>query len=232
MVDEVKNLIIQAQKGSREAMGELVKRNSGLIYKEVRRFADRAESDDLFQIGAIGLMKAVRRFDLNYDVELSTYAVPMIAGEIKRFLRDDGIIKVSRRHKELASRAYSLMERTGETALLALADKLEVSPEELTEALEASRRPDSIDRKISDGDGKNMSLMDTIPAESGEEGILMRLSLQSAIMNLTPRERQIIILRYFKDETQSGVAKRLGLSQVQISRIEKKVLEKIRQEIS
>lgn len=232
MLDEVKNLIIEAQNGSSGAMGELVKRNNGLIRKTASHFADRAESDDLFQLGAMGFIKAVQRFDLSYNVELSTYAVPMIAGEIKRFLRDDGIIKVSRRHKELARRAYSLMEQTGETSLYTIAAKLETTAEELTEAMEACRRPDSIDRKISDGDGKAFLLMDTIPAESGEEELLTRLSLHNAIDALPPREKQVIVLRYFKDETQASVARRLGLSQVQISRIEKKVLEKIRREIS
>lgn len=232
MLEEVKKLITAAQNGDRDAMGELVKRNNALIRKTASHFVDRGETDDLFQLGAMGFIKAVKRFDLSYNVELSTYAVPMIAGEIKRFLRDDGIIKVSRRHKELARRAYSLMEQTGESALCAVAEKLGVSPEELAEAMEACRKPDSIDREVASPDGKTFSLTEVIAAENREEELLWRLALRSAIDSLPPRERQVIILRYFCDETQADVARRLRLSQVQISRIEKKVLEKIRREIS
>lgn len=232
MVDEVKNLIIEAQNGSSSAMNELVKQNRGLIHKVSMSFYKRAEADDLFQLGAIGFIKAVKRFDLSYNVELSTYAVPMIAGEIKRFLRDDGIIKVSRRHKELAHRAYALMEQNAEMSVLTLAQELNESVEAVTTALEACSYPDSIDRRISDTQGKGISLGDTIPDEGKEDDMLVKMSLHSAINALPPREKQVIVLRYFKDETQAKVAQRLGLSQVQISRIEKKVLEQIRREIS
>lgn len=231
MLDEVKELITNAQHGDRAAMGEIVTRNRGLIHSAVARFRGRGEPEDLFQIGAIGLMKAVRRFDMSYGVEFSTYAVPMILGEIKRFLRDDGPIKVSRSCKELARRAYAVMELQGDMNISELAEKLEVTPEELTQAMEAVRRPDSIDRSVTNSDGKPMLLMDTIPAENKEDDLILRLCLKQAIMSLPSRERKIIVLRYFKDKTQSEVAGMLGLSQVQISRIEKKVLARIREEI-
>lgn len=231
MLDELKELIARAQQGDRDAMGEIVVRNRGLIHSAVLRFQGRGETDDLFQLGAMGLMKAVRRFDMSYGVEFSTYAVPMIMGEIKRFLRDDGLIKVSRSYKELARRAYAVMDRQGEMSVGELAEKLEVTPEELTQAMEATRRPDSIDRSVSGGDGKPMLLMETIPGENREDDLILRLCLKQAINSLPSRERTIIVLRYFKEKTQSEVAGLLGLSQVQISRLEKKVLAKIREEI-
>ncbi len=229
MLDEVRDLIIRAQRGEREAMGELVSRNRGLIHSAVNRFRGRGESEDLFQIGAIGLMKAVRRFDLGLGVEFSTYAVPMIIGEIKRFLRDDGLIKVSRGSKELAHRAYALMEHSGNMGVGELAEKLGTSPEELTRAMEAVRRPDSIDRGVTD-DG-SATLLERLPAENREDDLILRLSLKQAIAGLPPRERSIIVLRYFAGKTQSQVGGLLGLSQVQISRIEKKVLAQMRESI-
>ena len=232
MREDVKELICRAQSGDREAMERLVISNRGLIHNAVGRFRERGESEDLFQLGAIGLMKAVRRFDLSYGVEFSTYAVPMIIGEIRRFLRDDGIIKVSRSYKELARRAYALMEKNGEMSVGELAQKLEVSPGELTEAMEAVRRPDSIDRSISDSEGKPIALMDIVPGEDREEEILTRICLKQAIMDLPSRDRTIIVMRYFGNKTQSEVARSLGLSQVQISRLEKKILERIKEKIS
>ncbi|MGN1098113.1 MAG: sigma-70 family RNA polymerase sigma factor, partial [Clostridia bacterium] len=132
MREDMKELIGLAQQGDRGAMEKIVLNNRGLIYSAVSRFSERGEADDLFQIGAMGLMKAVMRFDMSYGVEFSTYAVPMIIGEIKRFLRDDGIIKVSRSYKELARRAYNLMEKNGEMSISELAEKVGVSTEELT----------------------------------------------------------------------------------------------------
>lgn len=231
MREEMKELITRAQAGDRDAMEKIVIENRGLIHNAVGRFRERGESDDLFQLGAIGLMKAVKRFDLSYGVEFSTYAVPMIIGEIKRFLRDDGIIKVSRSYKELARRAYSLMDKDGETNMTELARRLEVSPGELTEALEAVRRPDSIDRSIADSDGKPVALMDTIPGVDREDEILTRICLKQAIRDLPGRERVIIVMRYFGGKTQSEIADALGLSQVQISRLEKKILAQMREKI-
>lgn len=230
MLCEVKELISRARNGDREAMGELVAANRGLIYSVVRRFTGRAELDDLFQIGAIGFIKAVRRFDMSYDVELSTYAVPMIMGEIKRFLRDDGIIKVSRGYKELARRACSVMEKRGDLPVSELAKELGVSGDELTQALEAVRPPDSIDRPTA-ADGRASSVLDGLADEDKEDDLIMRICLKQAIMSLPSRERSIIVLRYFKDKTQSEVAAMLGLSQVQISRIEKRVLAQMKREI-
>lgn len=231
MREEVRELIIRAQSGDRSAMDLLVRANKGLILRAVSRFRDRAESDDLFQLGAIGLIKAVRRFDLDYGVEFSTYAVPMIVGEIKRFLRDDGTIKVSRSLKELARRAGAAMERNGEMTVGQLAAELGVGPERITEALEAVRRPDSIDRSITDGDGRPVMLMDTIAGDDREEELLTRICLRQAIMDLPGRDRVIIVMRYFGGKTQSEVADVLGLSQVQVSRLEKKILAGMREKI-
>lgn len=232
MRDDIKELIQRAQTGDREAMEKLVISNRGLIHNAVGRFRDRGESDDLFQLGAIGLMKAVKRFDMSYGVEFSTYAVPMIIGEIRRFLRDDGIIKVSRSYKELARRAYAIMEKNSEISMSELAGRLEVSCGELTEAMEAVRRPDSIDRSISDSEGKPVALMDTIPGEDKEDELLTRICLKQVIMELPPRDRVIIVMRYFGNKTQSEVAHSLGISQVQISRLEKKILARMKEKIS
>lgn len=232
MREDMKELITLARQGDRNSMEKIVTENRGLIYSAVGRFSGRAEPEDLFQIGAMGLMKAVKRFDMSYGVEFSTYAVPMIIGEIKRFLRDDGIIKVSRSYKELARKAYALMDKKGEMSLRELAEGLGTGVEELTQALEAVRRPDSIDRSVAGADGKPMLLMDTIPSDDAEDDILTKICLKQAIMELPPRERQIIVLRYFQNKTQSEVAGVLGLSQVQISRLEKKILAAMREKIS
>ena len=232
MRDELRELISRAQSGDSQAMGRIVSENRGLIRAAVNRFRGRGESDDLFQLGAIGLMKAVKRFDMSYGVELSTYAVPMIIGEIKRFLRDDGIIKVSRSYRELARRAHTLMDREAGLSHTQLAERLNVSPEELAEALEAVQTPDSIDRSILGSDGRPVALMDTIPCEDREDDLLTKIGLRQAIMDLAPRERVIILMRYFRGKTQTEVARALGLSQVQISRLEKTILAVMKEKIS
>ncbi len=228
-------LIKLAQKGDREACDTLVKENMGLIWSVVRKFSNRGyELDDLFQIGAMGLVKCINKFDLNYDVKFSTYAVPMIIGEIKRFIRDDGIIKISRSLKELAIKGKYVQEQIlkerGETPTLSeIAMKLEVDVEDLALALESNREVESLYATVYQGDGSPVFLIDKIEQGSNnEEKIVDSISLNEVIEKLPPKERQIIELRYFKDKTQSQVALEVGVSQVQVSRIEKKVLESMR----
>ncbi len=238
MKQEVYALIKRAQSGDSEALELLTKNNTGLIWSIVRKFGGRSvESEDLFQIGAIGLIKAINKFDPGFNVEFSTYAVPMIIGEMRRFLRDDGIIKVSRALKETAAAARAAQEkisaRLGRDATsLEIAAETGKSPEEITLALEAVRRPESIYKSVNGDSDAPILLVDKLcPEENGEEKILSNVTLHEEIKKLPPRERQILLLRFYKEKTQSEVARIMGLSQVQISRIEKKTLTGLRKNI-
>ena len=192
----------------------------------------------MFQIGAIGLIKAVNKFNTDFNVEFSTYAVPMIMGEIKRFLRDDGIIKVSRTLKETATSAKRASEKISaqkgsDATLCEIAQMINVSVNDVTLALEATQPPESIYKTVHEGDNSCVLLIDKLCSkENGEEGILTKVLLKQAIINLPQKERQILMLRYYKEKTQSEVAKIMGVSQVQISRIEKKLLGTLRKNIS
>ena len=230
-MDRTEELICQSQEGDKAAREELIKENMGLIRHVVKRFLGRGvEAEDLFQIGAIGLVKAVDRFDLSFGVRFSTYAVPMIAGEIKRFLRDDSMLKVSRSLKELAGKAARLreqilMERGEEPGVEELAGLLGVGAEELVQAMDSSVEVESLQKIVYQGDGEGLSLMDKVEQGKDEqETLLRRLLLEQLLDTLEPRERQIINLRFFCDQTQTQVAQQLGMSQVQISRMEKKIL--------
>ena len=231
-------LIQRAHEGDKEARDILVEENVGLVWSIVRRFQNRGvESEDLFQIGTIGLIKAVDKFDCSYEVCFSTYAVPMIAGEIKRFLRDDGMIKVSRSLKELSYKAYlcreKLQERFGrEPSVTELAGELGVEPEELMVALDASSEVESLHKPIYQSDGQEVSLMDRLPWRAEpEEEVLDHLLLKELLGGLEKEERQLIYLRYFADRTQAQAGKELGISQVQVSRLEKKILKSMREQI-
>ena len=237
-MDHTEELIQRSQEGDKEARRVLIEENMGLIHHVVKRFLGRGvEAEDLFQIGAIGLVKAVDRFDLGFGVRFSTYAVPMIAGEIKRFLRDDSMIKVSRSLKELAMRAGRLreqlfLERGVEPGIEELADKLGVDPEERVQAMDSSAEVESLQKIVYQGDGEGLSLMDRVDHGKDEEEILLRqLLLKQLLDSLEPRERRLIVLRFFHDQTQTQVAQKLGMSQVQVSRLEKKILSALRKRI-
>lgn len=238
MKQENYRLISLAQAGDKKALEELTIQNRGLIWSIARRFSSRgAESEDLFQIGAIGLIKAIKKFDTSFDVEFSTYAVPVIMGEIKRFLRDDGIIKVSRKLKETANAARCAAEKISlekgrDASLFEIAEMINETPAQTAMALEAVQSPESIYKKVNDGDKNSLLLIDKIGnCENNEDGILTKVALRCAIKNLPEKERQILMLRYFKEKTQSEVAKIMGVSQVQISRTEKKLLCGLRKDI-
>ena len=237
-MDHTIALIKKSHEGDKEARARLVEENTGLVWCVVKRFYNRGvEMEDLFQIGTIGLLKAIDKFDLNYDVKFSTYAVPMITGEIKRFLRDDGMIKVSRSLKELSYKAYlcreKLQERFGrEPSVTELAGELGVEPEELMAALDASSEVESLHKPIYQRDGQEVSLMDRLPWRAEpEEEILDHLLLKELLGGLEKEERQLIYLRYFADRTQAQAGKELGISQVQVSRLEKKILKSMREQI-
>lgn len=237
-MDHTIALIQRSHNGDEEARAQLVEENTGLVWCIVKRFYNRgAEAEDLFQIGSIGLLKAIDKFDLSYDVKFSTYAVPMISGEIKRFLRDDGMIKVSRSLKELAHRAYSceavMQEKLGrDPTVTELAEELGVETEELTMALEASGDIESLHKPVYQKEGQEIRLMDKLPQkEEGEEKILDHILLKQLLSYLDKEERQLIYLRYFADQTQSQVGKQMGISQVQVSRMEKKILKNLREQL-
>ncbi len=234
---EVKELIIKSQEGDQHARDLIVSRNTRLVWSVVQRFLNRGyEADDLFQIGCIGLIKSVDKFDLSYDVKFSTYAVPMIIGEIQRFLRDDGTVKVSRSIKELGNRIRKMKDELTKTlgrtpTVNEIAEQLDISPEEVVFAGEASRSVSSIHETVYENDGDPITLLDQI-SDASEQKWFDKLALKEAILDLEERERLIVYLRYYKDQTQSEVAERLGISQVQVSRLEKKILKQMKQEMT
>ncbi|WP_029099534.1 RNA polymerase sporulation sigma factor SigF [Brevibacillus thermoruber] len=234
--DQVKALIAKSQNGDAEARELLVNSNIRLVWSVVQRFINRGyEADDLFQIGCIGLLKAVDKFDLAYDVKFSTYAVPMIIGEIQRFLRDDGTVKVSRSLKETANKVrrtkdelYKVYGRS--PTISEVAEAVGITPEEVVLAQEASRAPSSIHETVFENDGDPITLIDQI-ADDGVNRWFEKIALKDAISRLNEREQLIVYLRYYKDQTQSEVAERLGISQVQVSRLEKRILQTIKDQI-
>lgn len=224
-------LIGLSQQGNREAQEELVKKNIGLVSSIVKKFLSRGyEYEDLFQIGSIGLIKAIKNFDPKFNVKFSTYAVPMIMGEIKRFIRDDGIIKISRHTKETARRIKYAKENfakeNGREATIAeISKELCITSEDVVMSLESLNSLEYLYDTIHQDDGSPVLLIDKLGEDKdyGTE-VIDRVAIKEVLGALEPRERQIIMLRYFKDMTQSQIANVLGISQVQVSRIEKKVL--------
>lgn len=253
-MEEISVLIEKSQAGDKKAREILIEGNLGLVHHIVRRFAGRGyELEDLFQIGTIGLIKAIDKFDLSFAVKFSTYAVPMILGEIKRFLRDDGMIKVSRTLKENGLKVRMVTEkltaRLGrEPCLFEVAEEAGLSVEEITLALEAGAEVESIDRSVTQADGSEIYLADKVVGGAGagmagahlsacagedseKEKLLNHLLLSQLLDILDPKERELIILRYFHEKTQSEVAAKMGISQVQVSRMEKKILLRMREEL-
>ena len=233
--NDIFEAISLAKDGDKQAKEYIVNNNTGLVWSIVRKFLNRGtEAEDLFQIGCIGLIKAIEKFDNSFNVKFSTYAVPMIMGEIKRHLRDDGIIKVSRSLKELSVKAKAVMDKLSkelcrEPTVKEVANILGVSVEELVMALDATVTPESINVKIGE-DGKELETTLGYD-ENMEQNVVNRIAIKEALAHLTIRERQIIILRYFKDKTQSQIATQLGISQVQVSRTEKRAIELMRKTV-
>lgn len=237
MPDDMYKRIEKAKQGDALEREKIVEENIGLVWSIAKRFYNRGhDPEDLFQVGSIGLLKAIDKFDPSYGVQFSTYAVPMIMGEIKRFIRDDGIIKVSRGLKELYQKTRKVREEFiykygREPSVNEIAQSLGVSVEEVVMAMDSSAPPDSLQKESSHDDQR--LLIDRI--EGGvdlEDEVATKIALQQALSRFKPRERQIIMLRYFAHKTQVQVAKMIGISQVQVSRIEKRVLEQLRSELS
>ncbi|MBE5806183.1 MAG: SigB/SigF/SigG family RNA polymerase sigma factor [Clostridiales bacterium] len=230
--------IIEAKEGSENAMSKLVENNSGLIWSIVRRFRDRGyELEDLYQIGSLGFIKSIKRFDINFEVQLSTYAVPYILGEIKRFIRDDGPIKVSRSIKELCIKIREVqkeyLNKKGiEIKVEEISKILKVTKEEIVVAMDSINCVDSIYANNSKEDNE-INILDKIPDNDEHENNLVdKIILKDIIEHLEERDKKIIVLRYYKGSTQMQVAKILGISQVQVSRIEKKVLSDMKKKLA
>lgn len=251
-MEEVSVLIAKAQGGDREARKVLVEKNLGLVHHIVKRYVGRGyDAEDLFQIGSIGLIKAIDKFDLQFDVKFSTYAVPMIAGEIKRFLRDDGMVKVGRTLKENGFKVRmvreQLLQQLGrEPSLQEVSEKAGLTTEEVVMAMEASAEVESIYKPVSQADGSEVYLADRLTCgETGEavsadgmicgdsekERLINHMLLEQLLAELDEKELLLIRMRYFQDKTQTEVAKQMGISQVQVSRLEKRILIRMREKV-
>nr|WP_289036673.1 RNA polymerase sporulation sigma factor SigF [uncultured Allobacillus sp.] len=231
--ETVRELIKKSQSGDEKARDEIVEHNTRLVWSVVQRFLNRGyEPDDLFQIGCIGLIKSIDKFDLSYEVRFSTYAVPMIIGEIQRFIRDDGSLKVSRSLKELNNKIRikkdELTKQLGESPSISMLSKeMNIPKEDIILALEANQQPHSIHETVYENEGDPITLMDQIADQNTEW--FDHIALKEAVRHLNERERLIVYLRYYKDQTQSEVAERLSISQVQVSRLEKNILNHLKE---
>lgn len=228
-------LISKAHKGDKAAREQLVMDNLGLIWSIVKRFTNRGyEAEDLFQIGSIGLIKAIDKFDESFDVKFSTYAVPMITGEIKRFLRDDGMIKISRSIKENQAKvmktAETLMHKNGREATInEIAKESGLDVSDVVAAMDAAGEVESLHKVIHQGENNEISLMDKIEDDRKENEIIInKIFVSELLEKLSEEEKNIIIMRYYDNLTQNEIAKNLGVSQVQVSRMEKKILLRLR----
>ena len=228
--------ILKAQSGNKEIMTKLVTENSNLIWSIVTRFKDRGyEMEDLYQIGCIGFIKSIKRFDTNYEVKLSTYAVPYILGEIKRFIRDDGPVKVSRSIKELSYKIKLIQneyitKKGRDIQIEELAKLLKVSKEDIVIAMDSNNTVESIDRKVNDSD--DLTIMDKLKSNVDQEkDIVNKITIKTLIEGLDEKSKKIIMLRYYRGKTQSQVAELLGVTQVQVSRLEKKILSSMKHKL-
>lgn len=232
--EETLNLIKRAQNGDRSAGETLLNKNSPLIKSVIRRYKNKGvDYDDLYQLGCMGFIKAIKNFSTEYEVRFSTYAVPMIAGEVKRFLRDDGPIKVSRGTKTAAIKISRFIEQykrehDDSPTIEVIADEFGIEPQEAVFIMDSNKYPVSIYER--NDDESSRTLLDKLQTDENEDDKLDKMMLKKIIKELAPRDKKIILLRYFADKTQTEVARVLNVSQVQISRLESKILCRIREE--
>lgn len=237
-VDETNALIRRAKEGEDAAKEKLLCENTNLIKSIVRRYLNKGvEYDDLFQLASMGLLKAINGFDESFNVRFSTYAVPMIAGEIKRFMRDDGSIKVSRAIKATAKSINQFVEEYtltngNQPTVKVISEKFGLPESEVVFTMGSTRMPISIYAQGDYKDEKSQQLLDKLPVEDSQEDIIDALELRGAIASLSDRDKKIIMLRYFRDMTQSEVAEMMGVSQVQVSRIENRIMENFRKQLT
>lgn len=230
-------LIERVREGDKQAENIMVEENMGLVYSIAKRFTNRGyDNEDITQIGAIGLIKAVKKFNPEFNVQFSTYAVPMIMGEIKRFLRDDGAVKISRSLKENAMKGWrseEILRRklNREPTIKEISEECGIDADLLAQSFEAAAAPESIYESVYDNGDREIHLLDTIAGEEIEEDVINKVMVDNILSQLKPREKEIILMRYFRGKTQSEIARIIGVSQVQVSRIEKKAIERIRENI-
>ena len=234
--EETLELIKLAQSGDELAKEKLVKENSPLIKSVIRWFKDKGvEYDDLYQLGCMGFLKAINRFDVSYNVKFSTYVVPMVVGEIKRFMRDDGVVKVSRAIKGLNVRItkYSdefWVKNSRKPTISELSEHFKISEQEIVMAMDSAKMPVSLYTPFDDGEEDGLTIIDRFDGEQNED-FVDKYALKELIDGLEERDKKIILMRYFYDKTQSEIAKRLGVSQVQVSRLENKILENLKKKL-
>ena len=237
-ISTTNNLIIDAKNGSEKAKEILINENSPLIKSVIKKYINKGiEFDDLYQLGSMGFLKAIYNFDETFGVKFSTYAVPMIAGEVKRFIRDNGIIKISRSTKQLNIKINKFIEEylnkhEKSPDIEVIATEFGITEQEVVYVMDSSSKPMSLFTLVGDESGKEQYLIDKIEDENKMSDILDNQVLYSIIEDLPPREKKIIILRYFRDKTQKEIAVELGVSQVQVSRLENKILEKIKKQLN
>ncbi len=231
--EETIKLILRSQEGDEDALATLIQQNTPLIKSIVKRYLGKnIEYDDLFQIASIGLIKAIKNFSTEFDVRFSTYAVPMILGEIKRHMRDDGYLKVSRSTKSLSIKINRYIEQqtilgANEPTIEQISQQFGVTPTDVVFAMDAAKMPISLNDKGKDDDSDDNELMDRIATDQDKK-MLEKIILKDMLSQLEPREQKIIILRFYRDMTQGEIAKKMGVSQVQISRLENKILDKLK----
>ena len=231
---ETMHLIQQAQNGDENAKEVLLEHNAPLLKSIIKHYTGKnIEYDDLYQIACVGFLKAIHNFDTSFNVRFSTYAVPMISGELKRFMRDDGFVKVSRATKQLSAKISAYVDNTKKQnstipSIDEIAKHFDILPQEVVFAMESSQMPISIYEKTDETDEKSQCMLDKLCAEDKTDDMIDKIMLYAIIDKLTEREKKIIMLRYFRDKTQSEIATHLGVSQVQVSRLESKIIEKMR----
>lgn len=232
--EETMRLISLAQQGDEDACSTLIIENTPLLKSIIKRYLGKhVEYDDLLQIAGIGLLKAIKNFSVDFNVRFSTYAVPMVLGEIKRYMRDDGYLKVSRSVKSISTKIMRYIENKSkmgedEPSIEEIAKEFDMDPTDVVFAMDATRIPVSLYETSSDKDGKQTELIDRIPTDADKK-MLDNVILKDMLAQLTPREQKIVMLRYFRDMTQGEIAQKMGVSQVQISRMENKILLKLKE---
>ena len=236
--EDTLELIKKAQNGDMDAKDTLVKENSPLIKSVIRWFKDKGiENEDLFQLGCMGFLKAINNFDIAFNVKFSTYVVPMVVGEIKRFMRDDGAVKVSRAIKSLNIKINKYIDdffsiNNRRPSILEIAKAFNISEQEVVMTMDSAKMPISLYTPFEDGEEEGLTVIDRFDKESGGSDFVDNLALKEVIEKLDSRDKKIILMRYFQDKTQSEIAKILGVSQVQVSRLENKILDTLKKKLS
>lgn len=236
--DKVRELVREAQEGSEEAKSALIAENSPLIKSIIKRFQGKGlEYDDLYQLGCLGFVKAIKNFNPDFNVKFSTYVVPMVIGEIKRYMRDDGAIKVSRAIKSLNLKINKFIdsyysEKKEKPSVAEIAKHFSVDEGDVVMAMDSSRMPISLYAPFEEGDSDSLLVIDRVDSEHNDDSLLDKITIREVIRDLSKRDRTIILMRYFYDKTQSEIASMLKISQVQVSRLENRILDGLKKKLS